>query len=206
MGGIDTTSTVAEWTMVELMRNPRVMRKVQQEVRRMVGEKGKVDVNDITRMEYFNCVIKETLRLHIPTPLFLPRETAESVDIGGYHIPARTRVIINGWAIHRDPSSWDSPEEFIPERFENSTVDLKSQECFHYIPFGFGRRQCPGMIFGIAATEYLISNLLYWFDWKLPGSHDRSDALAEDLDMSEVFGIVLHKKVPLHVVPILHSP
>ena len=160
--GIDTTSTATEWLVAELLRNPRVMTKVQEEIRRVVGEKAIVDVEDINRMDYFKCVVKENLRLHPPVPLNVPRETSESVEIGGYHVPAKTRVLVNAWAIHRNPEFWESPEEFIPERFENNSVDfIKSQEYFQLIPFGFGRRQCPGMTLGFLVIEYMVANL--WF-------------------------------------------
>ncbi|GMN30635.1 hypothetical protein TIFTF001_002891 [Ficus carica] len=181
--------------MAEILRKPSVMKKVQQEVRRVVGEKAKVEMEDIEQMHYFKCVVKETLRLHPPAPLLVPRKTTESVEVGGYYIPVGTRILINAWAIQRHPDSWDRPEEFIPERFEDGQVDFKGQEYFQFIPFGFGRRRCPGIKFGIVSIEYIIANLLYWFDWKLPGEE-------EDLDMSEVYGIAIHKKVPLYLVPI----
>ena len=200
VGGTDTSSTGMEWLMAELVKNPRVMKKVQEEVRKVVGKKSKIDLEDINQMSYFKCVIKENLRLHPPAALSIPRETSKSVEMGGYHIPAKAQVFVNAWAIQRDPSLWDRPEEFMPERFENSSVDFKGQD-FEFIPFGIGRRGCPGMAFGVASTEYVIVNLLYWFDWKLPGG-----ALAKDLDMTEAFGIAVSKKVPFHLLPTPYSP
>ena len=196
LGASDTTSTTLEWLMAELMKNPIVMNKAQEEVRRVVGKKTNIDMNDIDKMSYLKCVIKENLRLHPPVPLLIPRETASDVEIGGYHIPAKTKVLINAWAIQRDTRSWDRPEEFIPERFENSNVDFKGQD-FQFIPFGIGRRGCPGIAFALASTEYAIANLLYWFDWKLPGGD------GVELDMSEVNAITVPKKLPLHLLPIL---
>ena len=201
-GGIETTSTVSEWFMAEILRKPSVMKKVQEEVRRVVGEKAKVEMEDIEQMHYFKCVVKETLRLHPPVPLLVPRKTTESVEVGGYHIPVGTRILINAWAIQRHPESWDRPEEFIPERFENTPVDFNVQD-FHFVPFGFGRRRCPGLAFGIFSVEHLIANLLYWFDWKLPNG---VGILPEDLDMCEVYGITVHKKVPLEILPTLYCP
>ncbi|KAL5544061.1 hypothetical protein UlMin_007845 [Ulmus minor] len=201
IGGTETTSSTSDWLMAELVRNPRVMKKAQDEVRRVVGKKGKIDMNDIDQMEYLKCVIKEALRLHPPVPLLAPRETTESIELAGFHIPAKTRVLINAWAIQRNPSSWDMPEEFFPERFDNSTVDFKGQDS-QFIPFGFGRRSCPGIAFAIAGMDYTIAHLLYWFDWKLPAD----GGLPEDLDMSEVFGITIHKKVPLHLVATPYTP
>lgn len=200
VAGTETTSSTLEWAMAELLKKPSVMNKAQEEVRTVVGKKPKVDVSDINQMEYLKCVVKETLRLHPGAPLLLPRETASSVELGGYYIPANTTVLINAWAIQRDPNGWEKPEEFIPERFENSPVDYKGQD-FRYIPFGCGRRSCPGTQFGIAGVEYVIANLLYWFDWKLAAGE-----IAENLDMSENYGIAVSKKIPLHVFPISHFP
>lgn len=202
MGGMHTTSSVSEWFMSELVKNPKVMKKVQEEVRRVVGKKGKIDMNDTNQMGYLKCVMKETLRLHPPAPFLVPRETSESIQLGGYHIPANTQVLVNGWAIQRDPSSWERPDEFIPERFENSSLDMINGQDFKYIPFGIGRRACPGWIFAVASIEYLMANLLFWFDWKLVGD----DAMVEDLDMSEADGVSGYKKVPLHLVPLPYSP
>ncbi|TKY55276.1 steroid 17alpha-monooxygenase or 17alpha-hydroxyprogesterone aldolase [Spatholobus suberectus] len=195
VGGTDTTSSALEWAISELVRNPIIMKKVQEEVRTVVGHKLNVEENDINQMHYLKCVVKETLRLHPPTPLLAPRVTMSGVKLKGYDIPAKTTVYTNAWAIQRDPEFWESPEEFLPERFENSHVDFKGQEYFQFIPFGFGRRGCPGMNFAIASIEYVLASLLYWFDWKLPAT----DTL--DIDMSEIFGLVVSKKAPLHLKP-----
>ncbi|KAK7851401.1 psoralen synthase [Quercus suber] len=175
--------------------------RAQEEVRRIVGKKSKIVVNDITQMDYLKCVIKETLRLHPPIPLMVPRETSTSVKFGGYDIPPKTRVFVNSWAVHRDPEVWDRPEEFLPERFIDNPIDFKGQD-FELFPFGCGRRACPGYTFGVASIEYVVANLLYWFDWRLPNPSVKG----EDLDMSEVSALVVSKKIPLHLVPSLHSP
>ena len=206
VGASDTTSTGLEWLMAELVRNPRVMKKAQEEVRRVVGNKSEIDMNDINQMEYLNCIIKENLRLHPPLPLLVPRRTLSSVKLGGYDIPEKARVFVNVWAIQRDPSEWDRPEEFVPERFENNTIDFKlGAQDYQFTPFGVGRRGCPGVQFGIASTEYVIAHLLYWFDWQLSTDHGGTK-LAEELDMSEVYGLTVHKKIPLHLIPIPYSP
>jgi len=194
LGGTDTTSTSLEWTMSELMRKPTIMKKVQEEVRRVVGNKTNVEENDVSEMHYLKCVVRESIRLHPPTPLLAPRVTMSSVKLNGYDIPEKTMVYVNSWAMQRDPKYWERPEEFLPERFENSEVDFKNQEHFQFIPFGFGRRGCPGMHFAITSIEYELANLLYWFDWKFPGT-------STDIDMSEVFGLVVSRKVPLLLKP-----
>ncbi|XVF49793.1 hypothetical protein PTKIN_Ptkin04bG0044100 [Pterospermum kingtungense] len=198
VGGTDTTATAIEWVMAELLKHPNIMKKVQQEVRNVVGNKSKIDMDDINKMKYFKCVQKETLRLHPPVPLLLPRETSASVKLGGYDIPSNIAVLINVWAIQRDPNWWEKPEVFIPERFENSSIDFKGQD-FQFIPFGIGRRNCPGMPFGVASVEYVTANLLCWFNWELPNGE-----IAENLDMSERYGLSVNKKVPLHILPKSH--
>ncbi|XP_024025606.1 cytochrome P450 71A1-like [Morus notabilis] len=204
LGGSDTTSTALEWVMAELLRHPEVMKKAQEEVRRVMGNRSKIDLNDVNRMDYTKCVVKETLRLHPPVPLLVPRETIASAEISGCHIPEKTRVFINTWAIQRDPNVWDKSEEFLPERFQDNDVDFKGHD-FEFVPFGSGRRGCPGLTFAVFGVEYIIANLLYWFDWKLPGDDDGA-ILAKELDMSEVYGLTVHKKVPLYLVPIPYSP
>jgi cytochrome P450 len=179
LGGTETTSTVLEWSMAELVKNPSIMKRAQEEVRRVVNKKSKIDVNDINKMDYLKCILKETLRLHPPLPLSLPRETITNVKIGGYDIPEKTKVLANIWAIQRDPKVWERPEDF------------------EFIPFGGGRRGCPGMTFGVASVENVVANLLCWFDWKLQG---------EDLDMTEINALTASKKIHLHLIPILHSP
>ncbi|XP_059444313.1 cytochrome P450 71A1-like [Corylus avellana] len=201
VGGTETTSTTLEWLMAELIRNPNIMKRAQEEVRRVVRKKSKIDVNDINQMDYLKCIIKETLRLHPPGPLSVPRETSASVKIGGYDIPPKTRVFVNLWAIQRDPTVWERPEKFLPERFKDNPIDFKGQD-FEFIPFGGGRRGCPGLTFGVASLEIVVANILCWFDWKLPSA----DVQGKDLDMSEVNGLSVSKKIPLHLVPILHSP
>nr|KYP69588.1 Cytochrome P450 71A1 [Cajanus cajan] len=192
LGGSDTTSTTLEWAMTELVKNPSIMNKVQEEVRRVVRNKSKLEANDIDQMDYLKCVVKETLRLHPPAPLLVPRETRSNVKLGGYDIPNKTMVFVNAWAIQRDHEFWEKPEEFIPERFESSEVNFNGQD-FQFIPFGSGRRKCPGMAFGLASVEDILANILYWFDWKVPGSGG-SD---KELDMSEKFGLTVNKRVPL---------
>ncbi|KAI3837751.1 hypothetical protein MKX03_010929 [Papaver bracteatum] len=198
IGGSDTAVTVIEWTMSELIKNPKVMNKAQEEVRRIVGNKTKVDEEDINQMNYLKCVVKEGLRLHAPVPCLGPRNSTVSVKVKGYDIPQDAAVFINAWAIHRDPEFWEKTEEFIPERFENNHFDFKGQD-FQFIPFGSGRRGCPGASFGIAVVEIVLANLLYGFDWKLPGGVNN-----EDLDMAEGAGaLTCNRKIHLYVVPIL---
>ncbi|KAK8344229.1 hypothetical protein V6Z11_A07G065300 [Gossypium hirsutum] len=189
-GGTETTSTTAEWAMSELLKKSDVLKKVEQDVRKVAKNKQKIDLNDLNETKYLKCVIKETLRLHPPV-VFLVRN---------YDIPPDTTVFINVWAIQRDPTWWENPEEFIPERFENSRVHFKGQD-FQFIPFGCGRRDCPGMPFAIASLEYLVANLLFRFDWKLGDGET-----TETLDLIENYGLTVNKKVPLRVMPTIFHP
>ncbi|CAI0542811.1 unnamed protein product [Linum tenue] len=191
-----TSSVTIEWVMSELMRNPEEMEKAQKEVRRVFDGKGKaVDEASIDELHYMKLIVRETLRLHPPLPLLVPRESRETVVIKGYQIPAKTKVAINVWAIGRDPAYWIEPDKFMPERFVNSPVNYNGDD-FQLLPFGAGRRMCPGVKTGMAIVHLAVANLLYHFDWKLP-----NEMKPEDLDMTEVFGIVVGRKNDLHLIP-----
>ncbi|XP_059437064.1 cytochrome P450 71D8-like [Corylus avellana] len=194
-GGTDTSSTAVLWAMSEMMRNPRVLEKVQAEIRQAFKGKIKIQEKDLQNLSYLKSVIKETLRLHPPSPLLMPRECREACEIDGYEIPVKTQVFVNAWAIGRDPAYWHDAESFIPERFESSSIDYKGTN-FEFIPFGAGRRMCPGILFGIANVELPLAQLLYWFDWELPDKMK-----PEDLDMTEAFGGVVARKNHLHLIP-----
>ncbi|XP_044473795.1 cytochrome P450 71D11-like [Mangifera indica] len=198
--GSDTSATLMEWAMSELIKNPRVMRKAQAEVREVFNRKGKVDETGMSEMKYLKLVIKETLRLHPAAPLLVPRESREPCEINGFNVPAKTKVMINAWAIARDPKYWMEPESFSPERFSDGLLDYRGTN-FEYIPFGAGRRICPGIIYGLANVEFPLASLLYHFDWKL------SDGMREeDLEMEERFGVTITRKHDLRVIPILYQP
>ncbi|XVF49752.1 hypothetical protein PTKIN_Ptkin04bG0038800 [Pterospermum kingtungense] len=189
--GTDTTYTVLEWAMTELLRHPKIMKELEVEIRQVCGDKSDVSEDDLDKMHYLKAVIKETLRLHPPIPLLVPRISTKDVKIMGYDIAQGTQVIINAWAIGRDPQSWEKPEEFIPERFLNNSIDFKGHH-FELIPFGSGRRICPGILFAMKLNELFLANLVRKFDWSLPGGAEE-----KDLDMNETFGITIHKKSPL---------
>nr|XP_043610673.1 germacrene A hydroxylase-like [Erigeron canadensis] len=196
VAGTDTSSVTIEWAMLELMKNPRVMKKAQAELRQAVKGNEKIYESDIQELDYLKLVIKETLRLHPPFPFLIPRESQEKCEIGGYHIPANTRVIINAWKIGCDPECWIDPEIFNPERFGETSVNLTGSD-FEFLPFGSGRRICPGMTLGLANIELPLARLLYHFNWELP-----SGVRPQDLDSSETFGLTLNLKHNLHLVPI----
>ncbi|KAL9155567.1 hypothetical protein ABFS82_09G011800 [Erythranthe guttata] len=147
-------------------------------------------------MPYLKAVINETFRCHPPVSIYV-RSARERVNLMGYEIQPDTMVLINAWAIGRDPSYWDEPEKYMPERFLNSSVDFKGFD-FQFTPFGAGRRICPGIGFAEASIKYTIANLVHKFDWALPDG-----AKGEEIDVSEKPGITIGKKYPLIVVPTL---
>ncbi|KAL2932908.1 Cytochrome P450 71A1 [Bienertia sinuspersici] len=192
--GTDTSFITLDWGMTEMIKNPEVMKKAQAEVRSVVGERKSVLESDLPKLCYLKAVIKEIFRLHPPVPVLVPRESIKDVSIGGYDIPAKTRVFINVWAIGRDPESWKDPETFNPDRFLGSAIDFKGQD-FELLPFGAGRRGCPGITFGTVTVELALAQLLHSFNWELPPGIE-----AKDLDLSEAFGISMHKTSDLIVL------
>ncbi|GAA0140866.1 oxygenase [Lithospermum erythrorhizon] len=195
----DTSSLTITWAMAELARNPRIMEKVQAEVRNQVGKKSMVEAEEVDNLRYLKMVVKETFRLHPPAATLLPREAMRDCNIGGYNISTKTKILVNAYAIGRDPMSWKHPDEFWPERFEDSDVDFKGRH-FEYVPFGAGRRRCPGLEMGVSNVEYTLANLLYCFDWKLPNGMRK-----EDISMEEDGLILVRKKSPLVLAPIMHK-
>ncbi|PRQ32140.1 putative premnaspirodiene oxygenase [Rosa chinensis] len=199
-GGSETSATIVDWTMSEMIKHPRIMKRAQDEVREVFNRTQQVNETSIREMKYLKLVIQETLRLHPVVPLLLPRECGERCTIDGYEIPVKTKVIVNAWAIGRDPSYWTEPETFYPERFLDSSIGYQGTN-FDYIPFGAGRRICPGILYGLANVELPLALLLYHFDWKLPNGTKN-----EDLDMTEDFGPVVHRKEDLHLIPTPYHP
>ncbi|XP_061994802.1 cytochrome P450 71B34-like [Rosa rugosa] len=202
LGGIDTGAITMLWAMAELAKNPRLMKKAQDEVRSCVGNKGKVSESDTEQLPYLKMIIKETLRLHPPAPLMLPRESMSPFKVLGYDVEPKTLIIINDWVISRDPEFWKDPEEFIPERFDDSSVDFRGQH-FEYLPFGAGRRICPGIYMATTTVELGLANLLYSFDWKSPEGMKEAD-----INMEETTGelsLTISKKTALNLVPVKFS-
>uniref|UniRef100_A0A453QLA8 Cytochrome P450 n=1 Tax=Aegilops tauschii subsp. strangulata TaxID=200361 RepID=A0A453QLA8_AEGTS len=196
VAGIDTNAATIVWAMSELVRKPRVLKKVQNSIRDVVGDNKSVQSDDISKLSYLRMVVKETLRLHPPGPLLLPRETMRHIQIGGYDVPAKTKIYVNAWAIGRDPVSWpDDPEEFNPDRFEANEIDFKGEHP-ELMPFGTGRRICPGMSMAVATIEFTLANLLFNFQWTLP-----EGTTADDVNMEEEGRLIFHRKTPLVLVP-----
>jgi len=172
------------------------MSKVKGEVRNLFGDKDFINEEDIERLPYLKAVVKETLRLFPPSPLLLPREAIESCSIEGYEIEAKTVVYVNAWAIARDPENWEKAEEFCPERFVGSEMELKGKE-FEVLPFGSGRRMCPAKHMGMVNVELALANLVHAFDWEVDPGSDREKMLDTEVKP----GITMHKKNDLYLVP-----
>ncbi|XP_013635994.1 PREDICTED: cytochrome P450 76C2-like isoform X2 [Brassica oleracea var. oleracea] len=194
--GTDTNSSTVEWAMSELLRSPKTMAKAQAEINRVLGQKGFVEESDISELPYLQAVVKEVFRLHPAAPLLVPRKAESDVGVLGFMVPKDTQVLVNVWAIGRDPSVWENPTRFEPERFLGKETDVRGRD-YELTPFGAGRRICPGLPLAVKIVPLMLASLLYSFDWKLPNG-----VTSEDLDMDETFGLTLHKTNPLHAVPV----
>ncbi|OEL38439.1 indole-2-monooxygenase [Dichanthelium oligosanthes] len=199
--GTDTTYISLDYAMAELMRQPQVMAKLQAEVRGCKA-KGKemITEDDLSSMSYLSAVTKETFRLHPSGSLLLPHFSTDDCDVEGYTIPAGTRLLVNAWALGRDTSYWgwgESAEEFIPERFMEEAMEADSDyqgNDFRFLPFGSGRRMCPGINFATVTFKIIVANLVYHFNWELPPG-------SPGVDMTELFGMDVHRKEKLLLIP-----
>ncbi|KAG2330550.1 hypothetical protein Bca52824_001730 [Brassica carinata] len=195
VGGTDTSTNTIEFAMAELISNPKLMKRAQQELDEVVGKKNIVEESHITKLPYILAIMKETLRLHPTIPLLVPHRPAETAVVGGYTIPKDTKVFINAWSIQRDPNVWENPTEFHPERFldNNNSCDFTGTD-YSFLPFGSGRRICAGVALAERMVLYTLATLLHSFDWKIPEGRE--------LDLEEKFGIVLKLKTPLVALPV----
>ncbi|XP_009629564.2 cytochrome P450 71AU50-like [Nicotiana tomentosiformis] len=190
----DTSATSVEWILTELIRHPHVMKKLQKELDEVVGIERMVDESDLENMKYLDMVIKEGLRLHSIVPV-LHHEAMEDCVVDGFHIQKGSRIMINCYAIQRDPNVWPEPEKFFPERFVGSSVDIRGRD-FQLLPFGSGKRSCPGMQLGITIVRLVVAQLVHCFDWEL-----QNGMQPLDLDIDEQFGMVACKEKPLMAIP-----
>ncbi|CAN6989344.1 hypothetical protein IGI04_002499 [Brassica rapa subsp. trilocularis] len=193
VGGTDTSSTLLEWEMQELLNHPKCLKRLQEEVRTVCKGKSSVSEDDIQDMDYLRAVIKETLRLHPPVPLMVPHISTEDANLRGHHIPAGTQVMINLFAVGREVATWGpDADEFKPERHLNSSADFRGQD-FELIPFGAGRRMCPGTSFAVVLNEVALANLMLGFDWKSTEDQTKTD-------VPESIGAVIRRMNPLYVI------
>ena len=199
--GTDTTALLTEWTMAEMVLNPRAQRKVQEELDAVVGESRSVRDSDICKLPYLQAVVKETLRMHPPGPLLswarLSTRDTNLAD-GKLCVPAGTTAMVNMWSITHDPLIWDSPDQFRPERFLESeggeNVDVRGND-LRLAPFGAGRRVCPGKALGLSTVHLWVGKLLHHFRWV---EHEHNH-----VDLSEVLKLSCEMVHPLRAVPLL---
>ena len=192
LAGVSTSASTMIWAMTELIRNSRVMKKVQDEIWTTLGDKKESRTEeDLNKLHYFKLMVKEIFRLHPAAPLLLPRETMSHIKIQGYDIPKKTQILINAYAIARDPNVWKNPDEFDPDRFVDSSIDYRGLN-FELLPFGSGRRICPGMAMGIVIVEFGLLNLLYFFDWGLPEKEAAKKITTGDEVALDLVQVVLH--------------
>lgn len=197
-GGTDTTAMTIEWALAELINHPDAMEKAVQEIVSAVTGKNNrlVAESDIANLPYLQAVVKETLRLHPASPI-IHRQSSEDCSVEGYHIPAKTRLFLNVWAINRSPEHWEKPHEFKPERFLNEEGRMKGQldvrgQHFHYMPFGSGRRSCPGISLALQVVQTTLAAMIQCFEWKVDGK----------VDMEEGPGMLLGMANPLKCYPV----
>nr|AFK46728.1 unknown [Lotus japonicus] len=193
IAGIDTTVVTVEWAMAQLLRNPDKLKKTREELCQAIGEDETLEESHVSKLPYLQAVVKEIFRLHPAIPLLVPRKCDEDVTISGFQVPKDAQVIVNLWAIGRDPTIWENPDMFLPERFLDCEVNFKGHN-FELIPFGAGKRICVGMPLADRAVHLMLASLLHNFEWKL------ADGLTPDhMNMKEQFGLSLKRVQPLRV-------
>ncbi|KAI3716373.1 hypothetical protein L6452_23664 [Arctium lappa] len=193
-GGTESSAVTVEWAIAELLKKPEIFQKAIEELDRVIGKDRWVQEKDMCNLPYIEAIAKETMRLHPVAPMLVPRRAREDCKVAGYDITEGTRVLVSVWTIGRDPELWDKPEEFCPERFIGKEIDVKGHD-FELLPFGAGRRMCPGYSLGLKVIEASLANLLHGFTWKLPSTMTK-----DDLNMEEIFGLSTPKKIPLLTV------
>ncbi|KAM7494521.1 hypothetical protein LguiB_029130 [Lonicera macranthoides] len=196
--GTESTSATSEWALVELIKSPEAMKKLRNELAKVV-DGDRIREAHLPRLPYLEACVKETLRLHPPGPLLLPHRAVETSEVMGYTITKGTLVMVNMWAIARDPKIWTDASSFKPERFLELDADYKGHD-FMYIPFSSGRRLCPGQPLASKAVPLIVASLIHTFDWVLPNNMDPAD-----IDMNDLVDITMLKENPLCISPILRS-
>lgn len=193
-GGTESSAVTVEWAISELLKKPDLFTKATDELDRVIGSTEWVTEKDIQNLPFIQSIVKETMRMHPVAPMLVPRLAREDCKVAGYDVKKDTVVLLNVWSIGRDPKLWDVPEEFCPERFMGRDIDVKGQH-FELLPFGSGRRMCPGYGLGLKVIEATLANLLHGYKWRLKGNMG-----SDELNMEEVFGLSTPRKVPLEVV------
>ncbi|KAK3432354.1 hypothetical protein EUGRSUZ_E04245 [Eucalyptus grandis] len=193
VAGTDTTSATLEWAMSLLINNPDTLKKAQVEIEANIEQDRLITEHDLPNLNYLQAIVNETLRLFPPAPLLLPHESSSDCNVLGYHVPRGTMLLVNLWNIHRDPKLWEEPTRFIPERFGNRGDQREEKiDNFKFLPFGAGRRACPGANMARRVIELGLGALIQCFEWKRDGE--------EEIDMNEGRGLLMPKMDPLEVL------
>ncbi|KAK9075322.1 hypothetical protein SSX86_003645 [Deinandra increscens subsp. villosa] len=193
IAGTDTVVTAIEWAMAELLKNQNIMHKVQAELKRELSYDS-IMKSDLSKLTYFNACIKETLRLHPVVPVLIPRRALKACEVMNFTIPQNAQLWVNVWAISHDPKVWEDPNTFKPERFLGSNINFTGHD-YEFLPFGGGRRMCPGLPSAVKSLQTILASLILVYDWTLPNDED-----PKTLDMSEKFGVTLQKEKPLQLI------
>lgn len=186
VAGTDTSAVTMEWALSLLLNHPEVLNKAQREIDAHLGHDRLIEEVDLPHLSYLQSIIKETMRMHTPGPLLVPHESSKECCVGGYRIPQGTMLLVNVWAIHNDPKIWAEPTKFKPERFE---CEEGEGDGLRYLPFGSGRRHCPGEVLAIRMVGLALGSLIQCFDWE---SVDN-----QMVDMTEGSGLIIPKAQPL---------
>ncbi|XP_030440190.1 geraniol 8-hydroxylase-like [Syzygium oleosum] len=196
VAGGETTASTLEWAMTELLCNPEKLVRAQAELHQVIGKGKQIEEADIPRLPYLQAIVKENFRLHPAAPLLVPRKSGEDFIAGGFTIPKGAQVLINVWAMGRDPSIWDDPDKFMPERFLGSDIDVRGQN-FELLPFGGGRRICPGLPLALRMLPLMLGSLINIFNWRL-----EEGVTPENMNMEDKFGMAIQRAESLKAVPI----
>ncbi|GAB2224576.1 hypothetical protein Droror1_Dr00005338 [Drosera rotundifolia] len=196
VAGTDTTSTTFEWAMAELIHNPEKLKKARAEIEEVIGKGKLIKEDDIERLPYLQAIVKETLRMHPPVAFLIPRKVLTDVELCEFTVPKNSQVLVNIWGMGRDESLWKDANIFQPERFLDSKIDVKGGD-FELIPFGAGRRICPGMPLANRMLPYMLASVIQNYEWKPEG-----EVVPEKMNMDEKFGFTVTKAQPLRAIPI----
>ncbi|KAK4487372.1 hypothetical protein RD792_006003 [Penstemon davidsonii] len=194
LAGTDTTNIIIIWALSDLIKNKNEMYKVRVELQTNIGDRI-LEESDIMVLPYLQACVEETIRMHPPIPFLLPHRATETCNVMNFTIPKGSQVMVNTWAMANDPSIWDDPSSYRPERFLDSGVDFKGNN-FEFVPFGSGRRMCPGLPMAFVQVQYVVACLVNTFNWFDPRDND-----FDELDMEEVYHLAMRKKNPLELIP-----
>lgn len=192
----ESNFVTAVWMIAEFVKNQEILHKVRQEIAEKAVDGGELKESHLSECAYLQACIKETFRVHIPGPFGVPRRATQDCVVNNYAIPKDSTVILNSWAMQRDPYIWEDPANFKPERFLGSKIDYRGAH-YEFLPFGAGRRMCPGINPAIRNLQLVVASLVHYFDWGLPHGKDPSQ-----LDtFSDTFGTSLRREKPLYLIP-----